>query len=751
MKIKRSLLLCYAALLMLATQAHEGMWLLSKLKQINEAEMQKLGFKLTAEDIYSINRSGIKDAVVRLGGGFCSGEMVSAEGLFLTNHHCGYDAVQSLSSVEHDYLTDGFWAMTRKEELPAGFAVSFLQRIDDVTERVTGELTAGMSEAERSEKIQEIAGKLKTAVGKENGLSADFKIMFEGNEFYLFVYKTYPDVRLVGTPPSAIGKFGGDTDNWMWPRHTGDFSMFRVYTGPDGEPAEYNEANVPFKPAHHFPVSLQGVKEGDFAMVMGYPGSTDRFLSSHGVKLALDIEQPSRVKIRGKKLELMKQDMDASADVRIKYAAKYAQISNYWKYFIGQQRGLKRLHVYDKKKMQEDELMAWVNADPARKEKYGQIITLLEKGYGDRTKFEKANTYMQEAAFGSEAIMLGFRFFALKNQLATDPKDAAKVSAAVARAQAAAEEFWKDYNPATDEKVTAAMFRMIHDDVERDLQPDVMSTIEKKYKSSFEAWAKELFATSMLTDRKRMDAFLAKPTLKAMEKDLGIQAMESCLNHYRNVIGPAVDATQGDLDHGYRLMVAAMREKDPNKSWYPNANSTMRLTYGQVGSYVPGDGMFYKHVTTAAGILEKEDNTNDEFIVPARQHELLAKKDFGRYADENGELVTCFISNNDITGGNSGSPVINGNGELIGIAFDGNWEAMSGDIAFEPALQRTISVDIRYVLWTIDKFAGAGHLVNEMTLVERKPMQDEVKAEVPAPAAPGVGMRTAAPAKMVKQ
>ncbi|WKZ65038.1 MAG: S46 family peptidase [Flavobacteriales bacterium] len=745
--MKKFLSLFLAAVVALAANAHEGMWLLTKLKQVNEAEMQKLGFKLTAEDIYDINRSGLKDAVVRLGRGFCSGEMVSAEGLFLTNHHCGYDAVQGLSSVQNDYLTNGFYAMDRKQELPAGFSVSFLQRIDDVTAQVMAELNDGMTEDQRNEKIQEVAGKLKAAVGKENGLSADFKTMFEGNEFYLFVYKTYRDVRLVGVPPSAIGKFGGDTDNWMWPRHTGDFCLFRVYTGPDGEPADPSEANIPFKPRHHFPVSIAGVKEGDFAMVMGYPGSTDRFLSSHGVKLALDIEQPSRVKIRGKKLEIMKQDMDASDAVRIQYASKYASISNYWKYFIGQQRGLKRLRVYDKKKSQEEALMAWVSADAGRKAKYGEIISLLERGYSDRAKFEKASTYMEEAAFGSEMVVLGFRLMGLKGQLESDPKDAAKVSAAVAQVQAMAEDFWKDYNPATDEKVTAAMFALLRSDVERDLQPGVVSTIEKKFKGNTEAWAKAVFATSLLTDKKRLEAFLAKPTLKALQKDLGFQAAESCLNHWRNVIGPAVGATEDDIQKGYRLMVAAMREMEPGKSWYPNANSTMRLTYGTVGSYVPMDGAFYSFETTHKGILEKEDPTNDEFIVPARQKELLLKKDFGRYADETGNLITCFISNNDITGGNSGSPVLNGNGELIGIAFDGNWEAMSGDIAFEPELQRTISVDIRYVLWCIDKLAGAGHLVNEMTVVERKPAE-EPKAEAPAPVpAPAPVKGSAKPAR----
>jgi len=719
--MKRFLTLCVAFTVVLAARADEGMWLLNKLKQINEADMQKLGFKLTADDIYNINKSSIKDGVIRLGGGFCSGEMVSAEGLFLTNHHCGYDAVQGLSTVEHDYLTDGFWAMTRKEEQPAGFAVSFLQRIDDVTAEVLAVLKDGMTEEERAAAIDEISATLTGKIGSENGMSADFKQMFEGNEFYIFTYKSYQDVRLVGTPPSSIGKFGGDTDNWMWPRHTGDFSMFRVYTGADGEPADYSEANIPYVPKFHFPISMEGVKEGDFAMIMGYPGSTDRFLSSQGVQLALDVEQPSRVKVRRAKLDVYDEFMDQDNAVRLKYASKHAQVSNYWKYFIGQQRGLKRLHVYDKKKKQEDELMAWVNADAGRKAKYGEIINLLDKGYTERAKTEKALVYMQEGAFGSEMIILGFRLFGLKAALAEKEPDAAKIAAGVARVQAAADEFWKDYVPAIDEKVTATMFRMIHDDVERGLQPDIMMTVEKKYKSNFDAWAADMFKKSMLTDRARLDAFLAKPNLKTLEKDPGFQASESCLNHYRNVIGPAADAGQADLDKGYRLMVAAMREKDPTKMWYPNANSTMRLTYGTVGSYFPMDGAKYAYETTYKGILEKEDPTNDEFRISAREKEMYLKKDFGRYADKNGDLNICFISNNDITGGNSGSVVINGNGEMIGIAFDGNWESMSGDISFEPELQRTISVDIRYVLWTIDKYAGAGHLVNEMTLVERKP------------------------------
>ncbi len=639
--MKKSFLIAGLLLLSTIMHAQEGMWMLNTLKQVNEADMQRLGFQLTAEDVYNVNGSSMKDAVARLGGGFCSGEIVSSEGLMLTNHHCGFEAIQSASSVEHDYLTDGFWAMTREQEQPAGFYVSFLDHIDNVTDKVNAELNASMTEAERMGKIEEMGGMLeKEAVGEKAHMSADFKTMYEGNEFYIFVYKDFPDVRMVGAPPSAIGKFGGDTDNWMWPRHTGDFSMFRVYTGPDGEPAEFAKENIPYKPKYWFPVSLDGVQQGDFSMVMGCPGSTDRFLSSEGVKLALDVEQPNRVKIRGKKLELMKQDMDASDAVRIQYAAKYAQVSNYWKYFIGQQRGLKRLRVFDKKKAQEADLMSWINADAGRKANYGEFLSLLEKGYAGRTKVEKASTYMQEAAFGSEVIVFGFRLRGLRAQLEEGPEGCSEDRRHGGRREGQRRWFLEGLQPGHGPE-----------DHRRHVQDDPRRCGPRHAAGRDERGGEEVQGRLQRLGRRHVQD--QHPHGPRTSRRLPGQAhaegdgqghghaghRSSCINFYRGVLGPAGDASQPDIDKGYRLMVAAMREREPNKMWYPNANSTIRASYGQVGDYKPGDAMHYDFVTTADGILEKEDNTNEEFVVPKRQHELLVARDYGRYADEKGELV----------------------------------------------------------------------------------------------------------------
>jgi hypothetical protein len=708
--------LSFAFIIVLNSKADEGMWLPLLLKKLNEGDMQKAGLKLTADDIYNINKSSLKDAIVQLGG-FCTAEVISGEGLLLTNHHCAYDAIQSHSSVKNDYLTNGFWAMTREEELPnQGLTASFLVRMEDVTARVLAAVTEDMNEQERISKIKKEIAEIKAQAIKDTYYNADVKSMFDGNEYYLFVYETYRDVRLVGAPPSSIGKFGGDTDNWMWPRHTGDFALLRIYTGPDGKPADYSKDNVPLKPRHFLPVSLKGVQQNDFAMIMGYPGSTDRYLTSFGVKQAIEKDQPARVKIREERLRLMKEDMDKSDEVRIKYSSKYAQVSNYWKYFKGQTEGLKRLKVYDKKKQLENDFLAWVAKDEARLKKYGSVISDFEKVYENSGKYILSQVYLQEAAFGSEIILFSLRNMQLNMTLAGGDKDA--IAQTVEGMKAMAEEHFKDYNTATDQKVTAALLKMYYEDVPADQHPEIFNTIKTKYKGDFNKYVAEMFAKSVFATKERYMKFLENPSAKVLAKDPAFVCMQSIITNAQMNISPKAGATR-DLDtKASRLFIAGLREMQPEKKFYPDANFTMRLTYGNVLDYYPRDAVYYNYYTTLEGIMEKEDPKNDEFVVPSKLKELYKNKDYGMYADKDGKLRVCFITNNDITGGNSGSPVIDGEGNLIGCAFDGNWEAMSGDIAFEPELQRTIVVDSRYILFIIDKFAGAGHLVKEMKIVQ---------------------------------
>lgn len=717
--MNRILTLALSFFLLTATvsRADEGMWLPLFLKQLNEADMQKMGLKLTAEDIYNVNKSSLKDAIVHFGG-FCTGEMVSGDGLVLTNHHCGFDAVQSNSSVEHDYITNGFWAMTREQELPnPGLFVRFLVSIEDVTAKVKAIVPETLSETERQAELPKAMSKIAKEAKGTTHYETDVKAFFNGNEFYLFTYEKFTDVRLVGAPPESIGSYGGDTDNWMWPRHTGDFSMFRVYCGKDGKPAEYSKDNVPYHPKHFLPVSTKGLAKEDFTMTFGYPGRTDRYLTSFGVEQAISLTNPSIVKIRSKKLDVLKKDMDAEDKVRIMYAAKYAQTANYWKYFIGQTKGLKRMRVADSRAKDEMSFQAWANADPARKAKYGEVVQGLKKNYADLSKYAITRTYMNEAITrGPEILTFSYGHLSLSEALAnkeSKPEDISKITEGL---KARAEDYFKEYNPATDQALLAELLKLYAKEVPKDQQAPVFTEIESKYKGDFKKYAADVFKSTVFASKEKYDAFLAKPSAKTINKDMAFHAMQSITDNYNKNLKAPIAEIVNSMARNNRYYIAGMREMQPDRKFAPDANSTMRLSYGSVRDYKPMDAAFYDYYTTTDGILEKMDNTNEEFIVDKKLETLIRNNDFGPYAKD-GKMHVCFISTNDITGGNSGSPVINGNGELVGLAFDGNWEAMSGDIAYDPDYKRTICVDINYVLFIIDKYAGASHLIKEMKVM----------------------------------
>lgn len=759
--MKSRLKIVLLALVMIPTfvRANEGMWLVSLLNRVNEAEMKNLGLNLTADEIYSINHASLKDAIVRLNGGQCTGEVVSDKGLIFTNHHCAYDAIQSLSTVENDMLTNGFVAKSINQELPIpGFVISFLVRIDDVTATVLEGVTSDMTEEEREAMIGAKTAELRGKYSEGGKYDVDVKSFFYGNEFYVFVYETFRDIRLVGNPPESVGKYGGDTDNWMWPRHTGDFSMIRIYADANNNPADYAPENRPYKPKHFLPMNINGVEEGDYAMIMGYPGSTDRYLSSWGVQQALDITNPATVEVRDLKLSTMKKHMDADPAVRLKYAAKYASTANYWKYFIGQSKGLKRLNVYGKKQELEAQFANWVAKDPARKKEYGQALEMIREYYAATDATAKSNVYALEAGLiGSDMTLFAFRFDRTYSA-AMKETDAAKKSAILENLKGQAEEFYHDYDMATDKDVFAALTKLYIKNIPADQRPTWMAEIDTKFKGNVDAFVEKLYATSILASKEKCMAFLANPSDKAIytydkklgqytPKDMALKVGASAIDKYRETFG---NPAQEKFDHGYRLFVKGLREMNPNKAYSPDANSTMRITYGQVKDYKAADAVNYDFYTTTTGILEKRDDSNPEFVVPQKLADLINKKDFGRYANDKGELVVCFIADLDITGGNSGSPTIDADGNLIGIAFDGNWEAMSGDIAYEPELQRTIVVDVRYVLWTIEKLMGGTNIIDELKFAKKpmKPMANEsVQEAVPVPADKVPAPAPPAPAK----
>jgi hypothetical protein len=735
----RKLILSLAIIFCLSVSitADEGMWLPSQIKQLMLYEqMKELGLELSPEEIYDINNSSIKDAIVAINGGSCTGEIISPQGLMLTNHHCAYGVVQALSSVENDYLSDGFWAMSQEEEMRVeDYRVSFLISMEDVTNRFQEVLSGDMTSQQRQSIIAELSNQIAEDAQAETGYEASVKSFYSGNEFYLFLYEVFNDVRLVGIPPESIGKFGGDTDNWMWPRQTGDFALFRVYAAPDGSPAEYSEDNVPLEPRHHLPVSLDGVQEGDFSMVFGFPGSTDRFLTSYGVEMQLDINNPTRVDIRDRRLKIIKGDMEGDPQIRIKYASKYARVSNYWKYFIGQSQGLKNLNIVEEKQELEQMFTDWVEEMPEERAAYDTVLQNIQTAYKTLRNYQTSYIYLTEAVYGTEILPFAYRFAALEKLLQQDTETEAaqaKIDALTASLQEDAEAFYEDYNAPTDQKVFAALLEMYHENAPEDQQPDIFKRVEKKYKGDFDRWAEVLYQESVFTNYDRLMGFLDDPKLKVLQADPAYTAMQSFMNNYYGKLAPSLRQAYGDLENNNRLFVHGLREMNPDKNYYPDANSTMRLTFGTVQPYEPRDGVLYQYYTTLEGVMEKKDPDDAEFQVPDKLVELYEEKNYGQYALDDNTMPVNFISNNDITGGNSGSPVINGKGYLIGTAFDGNWEAMSGDIAFEDKLQRCINVDIRYTLFIIDKFAGAGHLIEEMTLVQNGVIEGEA-VESPEP------------------
>ena len=685
----------------------EGMWLPMFIKNYNYATMQKMGLKLTAEQLYDINNSSLKDAIVQLGDGFCTGEIVSRDGLMFTNHHCGYSSVVELSTVEHDYLNNGFFAMNKEEELPVDFTVNFLERMEDVTSIVLAKVDEKTTESDREKYVEEAVKKLRKENSKDGRYKVVVKPFYEGNEYYMFIYTTYEDVRLVVAPPSAIGKFGGDTDNWMWPRHTGDFTVFRIYTAPDGSPAKYSKDNVPMHPKHFLPVSLKGYQPGDYTMIWGYPGTTNRFMTSYEVQNEIDVAAPALYEPLDAILPVMYEAMESSQKVHLQYADKHASLANTQKNQHGEVESLKALKVVEGKAKEEAELTKWINADKTRKEKYGNCLAEIEQACKnlDGTKY-KAVMNSNLAIYSSSTLKAAR---ALQNSLKLDKGQKGFDESKVEKMLKGFDTQNEDTDPATEAKIIVASLKT-WEKYPESYRPD-LTFFAKNYKGNYDAFEKAL-RNSIFISRENFEKFLQKPSNKVLENDPAYQYLNAVFQHL--LMNLSAFDIEEKLEVPRRTYIAALKEMNASTPMYPDANSTMRTTFGTVCDYYPADGVHYNYYTTTKGILEKEIPGDFEFDVPAKLKDLILKKDFGQYLDKDGTMHVCFLSNNDITGGNSGSPIMNGNGELIGLAFDGNWEALSSDIVFNTELQRCINVDVRYVLFIIDKFGGAGYLLNEM-------------------------------------
>lgn len=706
----------------ITARADEGMWLPMLLGKQVYADMVKKGLKLTADQLYSINKSSIKDAIIIFGGG-CTGEIVSNQGLIFTNHHCGYDAIATASSVEHNYLKDGFYAFNKDQEIPTKLTVQFLDKIVDVTTEVQAGL-AGLSWEERTKKIQEVYKSITDRYAdKEKGKAARIYSMFKDNQYIMYIYQTFKDIRLVGTPPESVGKFGGDTDNWEWPRHTGDFSVFRVYADKKGNPAEYSKDNSPLQPKHFLPVSIKGVKDGDYAMIFGYPGSTNRYETSYGIKLKVDIENPSLVALRDMRLKNMHEQMIKDPAVKLKLASSYASIANYWKFFDGESKQLNKFNTYAIKQQYEAKFNEWAKG----KSEFENLMNSYASNYAAWTPYARHRQYLREGILGSPLAAFASSLIGLEAAIVKTGATGADVKKAADAATAQRTAFLEDEDKASDVKILAAVAKAFYTDIDKSQHPiGFYEKLKAAYgdlneEATYKKWAQDVFSSTIIFNDEKWNSFTANADAHTLQADPAFEFAAAFVKNYNSKYAPLYTAfvnKNNELGHLYMKGIMQMNPAAVSKM-YPDANFSMRVSYGNVKSYKPRDAVFYDYVTTSKGVLEKYKPGDYEYDLPSKQIELFKKRDFGQYIDKaKNDLIIGFITSNDITGGNSGSPVINGNGHLIGLAFDGNYEALSHKIAFDKDLNRTINVDIRYVLWCIDKLGGAKNIINELKIVK---------------------------------
>jgi hypothetical protein len=699
-------------------KADEGMWMPQLVDALNFKDMKKNGFRLSAEQIFSINKASMKDAVAIFGGG-CTAEVISTQGLILTNHHCGYGSIAGLSTVEKDYLKNGFFAMSPAEELMVkGLTVTFIKRIEDVTSKVISGIREGISEKQKDSTILANIKILETAAKKDSHYDAFIRPFYYGNEYYLFVTEVFRDIRLVGAPPESLGKFGGETDNWVWPRHNADFSMFRIYAGADNKPAEFNSANKPYTPLYSFPISLKGVEKGDFTMVYGFPGRTQEYLTSYAVELLLKQQDPLRVDLRGKRLAIMEEDMRSNDTIRLMYANRYAGVANYYKKWKGEMLGLQKSDAVNKKKDFESSFLKLVN-DAKKKEKYTAMFSEFSRLYNEYAPLSRQYDYFTECLWGIDGFRMAGSFINVFAELRKKNAGRENKFGELLKSATPAIPF-KNYNPSTDKKLCRAMLEIYLKEVDRAVMPHYLDSLYTAYNNDAAKLTDHLFANSDFLSNARAGKMFAdfEKNASAYEKDPVYALAAAIYNHYQKSVLPQIQYLDREINELQKEYMQALREQVKDKKFYPDANGTLRVAYGKVEGYNGRDAIIYNHFTTLDGLIEKNRTGEEDFYIKPRVAELYEKKDFGQYADKNGKLRTAFIGSNHTTGGNSGSPVLNAKGELVGTNFDRNWEGTMSDIMYNVNFCRNITLDIRFTLWVVDKYAGAGYLLKEMKIVK---------------------------------